>query len=556
MPGTANPDWFNATNPLDLIPDTDDPHGMGERFLRLVSNFKLTQGTAAGLTFGAVALPWQQKLIRKVWGDTNADGEPMIRNVGVKIGKGSGKTSMAAAIACACVIDWHARRINTRAAVIIVSAGIEAANICFQHLREGIAADRHLVNKFKSNLSRRELTHIASGVVIRVIPPALEAAVGLRPGLVIGDEIHQASIVSKEFESVIDQLVRGGQNQEEFRYIAWTTAAVARPVGYYAKWLRRLRAIRDGELVDPATLPVLYEWPSQKLRPDLDIGDAHEWWRGMPSLRTKDNPKGTMDASALAAELREAADDADINGQATMELLLSQRLGMEAHDRDGGTGSTPLAQHWAACHDPDMRVRTGAPLFVGIDPSPGIDDPAAVVTVILDNDHYYAWSKQFLLRGAFDSAPRKLKEVYEQALEAGELELLESTTALELAIHGYCKSLRGNVSYSGDSRGLAGFARRFEERVGPYKSVAQDWTLRAALDYAGALAYDRRLHHGDQPLLSFNVGNVILDNGRIRKYDSSSAGVGSGKIDGCSAMLSAIQAAEAEPVWDVSAVIG
>jgi phage terminase large subunit-like protein len=160
-----------------------------------------------------------------------------------------------------------------------------------------------------------------------------------------------------------------------------------------------------------------------------------------------------------------------------------------------------------------------------------------------------------LTKEAFESAPRKLREVYDAALADDELVIVDSTISLEQAVFAYCRRLK-NATFGGDARGLAGFTRRFEESIAAYKAVPQNWELRASLEYTNGLAADRRIHHTGQPLLSYNVANVVYENGKMMKYDATSSGIGSGKTDGCMAMLSAIQIAESQPTWDVAGMIG
>ncbi len=561
MGPTANPQWYRVERAEDVLLPPTDPTGRGREFLDLTGNVIGTQGPVAGLRFEEFILPWQERTILRGWGDTNPSGNPAITEIGIKCGKGSGKSFFVASISIAQVIDWALRGINTRCHVIIVAAGVESALLVFNHAREAIAADPYLANKFRSNISRKEITHIASGIAIRAISPYMENAIGVRTGLLIADELHAASIESKEFAAVIDQLKRGGQNSEEFRQIGITTAAVARPEGYYKSWLQRMRAIRDGTLIDPSVLPVLFELPNAKVRPDIDAADSRFWFFGMPSMITQPGERGTMNAEAMERELIEAAQAADAEGPATMELLLSQRLGIEATDRAGGSGTTRLADYWAQCHDPAMIVPEHSPTFVAMDPSSGLDDPFALVVLMTSGGHYYVWSRQHLLRATYEQAPKRLKEVYDAAIKAEELFLFDSTSELEQAVLSYCRGLLrtlAGVRFGGDGWGLAGFAAKFANEVGAqFEIIPQNWQLPAALDRVSAVAHDRMLHHGNQPLLGANVANLILENGRLRKYDASSSGVGSAKIDGAMALISATQMAESGvPVMSTGGMIG
>jgi len=554
---TSNLEWFKAKQPTDLIPDTTDPQGRGERFVQLCGEFTLTQGEHAGKRLREVMLPWQEKLIRKIWGDTSPDGTRTISDVGLKIGKGSGKTTLMAAFCIASIIDWEVRGVNIGNQIVLVAANIASADLAFRHIREGIAFDQFLRKNFHPNLSKREMTYKPTGVTIRVIAPDLHNAIGLRPALVLADELHQAAVTSKDFSAVIDQLRKGGQNTQEFLFVGVTTAAVARPEGYYREWLNRLRAIRDGKQVNESTLPILFEFPNTNLRPDLDISMKDEWWRAMPSMRTKSNLLGTMDESALEKELQEALDDADINGSGAMELLLSQRLGLEVEERGGGSGRTHLAQYWGdnICALPKPSEH----LVVGLDPSSGLDDPFAVVSVWEDEDCYYTFSRQFLLRITFENSHKSIKSIYQKAIDQGELSLHESPSMMEDAVRAYCMDLMTrtpSANFCGDAAGLAGFKERFEETIATYKPIPQGWQLNAPLDRAGGLAYEKRLRHSGQPLLSANVANLIQENGRMRKFDAGSNGVGSAKIDGCMAMLSAILEISTTRRFDAAAICG
>jgi phage terminase large subunit-like protein len=240
-----------------------------------------------------------------------------------------------------------------------------------------------------------------------------------------------------------------------------------------------------------------------------------------------------------------------------MELLLSQRLGLEAEERGGGSGRTHLAQYWKEniCALPKPTDH----LVVGVDPSAGLGDPFAVVSVWEDNDCYYAFSRQFLLRVTFDSSHKTLKNIYQKAIDTGELSLHESPSVMEDAVRAYCLDLLAknpSAHFCGDAAGLAGFKERFEETIASYKSIPQGWQLNAALDRAGGLAFEKRMKHGGQPLLSANVANLVQENGKMRKFDASSNGVGSAKIDGCMAMLSAILEISTSRRFDASAICG
>jgi phage terminase large subunit-like protein len=339
---TANPNWASASKPTDLIPTTDDPHGRGARMVKLCGAYTITQGALHGQRFGDIMLPWQRDLIRYTFGHTDPSGHRVVQRVGLIIGKGSGKSILLAALALGVVKDSHQRNVNQRGLVLIVAAGLASAGVVFQAIHASVLSDEHLNGEFKSYTARRALVHGPTGIEIRVVPPDLCAAVGLRPVLLLIDEVHQAAVDSKDFSTVIDQLRRGmGNAGAEALEIAVTTAPAERSVGFYADWSRSMRAIRDGKAKDDSTLPVLYVWPTA--REDLDLEDETQWWRGMPSLIMEAGEPGTMDASMLRKELAQAQQD---EGGKSLELLLSQRMGIEPEERRTSQ-KAGLAGMWA-----------------------------------------------------------------------------------------------------------------------------------------------------------------------------------------------------------------
>lgn len=547
---TANPGWFNAKEPCDLIPDAVDADGNGLRMVNKAGLFLITQGPHAGRRFREVMLPWQAKVIRKTFGDG-------VQELCLKVGKGSGKTTMVAAITLACVMDWALRGVNTRAHVVAVAANVASADILAQHVIEAVALDEHLRGAFRTYVANRELIHKASGITLKIIPPDLSRAVGLRPALVVTDEIHAAADESKEFAAVVDQLRRGGMNWPDFLLIGITTAPTRRGKGYYQEWLNRARAVRDGRIVNPRLLPVLFEFPAVE-RPDLKVDDVAEWWRGMPSLITANNPLGTMHVDALLTELDEAVKDADINGSGKMELLLSQRLGIELTERGGGI--TPLSEYWGRQTVAVFPSDIGATVAVAMDPSSGIDDPFAVVITFSLNNVHYCRSYQWLTQEGYKRGNEHMRMVYDKAIASGELSLCSNDLEIQTEVFALCKSLQlrqpMGIMCGGDAAGLVGFTQRFEREVTSFYPIKQGWTLYASFEATIGMLHGGRLLHLGQPLLTENIHNLRNEGNRFYKDDGRASGQGFCKIDGAMALLSSIELLATKKVFDVSTMIG
>lgn len=470
----------------------------------------------------------------------------------------SGKSAMVAAIALGRVMLWVKNQEHRRGLVAVLAANVESARIVFGHINEAILADRHLKKAFKTNVQARSLTHIATGIVIQILPPKLNRAVGLRPGLLIVDEVHEAA-KGNEFEEALTQLRQGGKNWRDFCQISITTAPVDRGEGYYVDWLTRARAVRDGKVKNPRLLPALFEFPVLQ-RPDLDVENPKNWFFGMPSLITEPGGPGTMDAEAMRVELEEATQNLEITGTGDYQKLLSQRLGIEAEERQGG-GQTLLAEFWEA-NTIDIFPQSFESVVVAIDPSAGLADPFAVVMLGKVGGIYYAKARQWLTHEAYDRSNRGLRRIYDQAIKCGELRLAKTADDIAQeaidAAHEFGNCGQGWPIFGGDALGLAGFSEKARAAFGEYKPVPQGWQLMAAFEAAAGTAHSGALKHLGQPLFTANVKNLRIDNGRLRKADASYVGTDRGleKIDGAMALLSAIHLSENQESVDVTGMIG
>ena len=384
----------------------------------------LTQGQYAGQPFGDTMLPWQRELIRYIWGHTDANGDRITRTLFCKIGKGAGKSTFAAMLALCHVMDLAMRGEGYRGLVLLLSPTISTADSVMGHIVEAIKFDPELAGQFKSNVARRQITHVKSGIVLEIAPPRMDAVVGRRPICLLADEIHLMAAENRQFTQILDQIRKGGTNAGNlYLEILISTAPTDVAAGAYSELLTTARKQRDEGLGDGGRFcPILFEWPHD--RDDLDLEDPNEWWRGNPSAV----PDGTMALETLIEEY----DTAKRTGvPRNVALFLSQRLGIEPNQCRVGT-RTPLQEAWEGLPAPADPAHP--PSVVAIDPG-GQDDPGAVC---------YAWRteddgvgmrcQQYLTRQGLDRAGDALRAVYDQAIEAGELLIYDSGGALDDAM--------------------------------------------------------------------------------------------------------------------------
>ena len=545
---TANPEWMHATDAQSLVPELSHDDALAERFVILCGKFLLTQGPMAGRRLESCWLPWQRDSLKASY---------QARESLWVLGKGSGKSVSVAAFALGYTMLSAIEGINIRGLVAVVAPTVPAAKIVFSHILEAVLADDELRGLFRSNAQNRSLTHEASGIEIQILPCDMKAAVGRRPVLLIVDELHEVAQINAA-TPVINQFRQGGANWgRDFKVMSISTMPIQPPVGEFRRQLAYARSVRDGKIVDPDFLPLLFTFPLKE-RPDLNPLDASQWWRGMPSLRTADQP-GTMDAAELERELKQAGDADDLE---TFALSLSQRLGIERSDSDN-TAETILHARWGDCG----KIKPVSHDFcaIGVDAG-GMDDPMAVAIARRPDATQRSVQftvHQFLTQTGYERAPQNLRDTYDEAIKHKTLHIFERSESAQAAVFDLVTQATPDV-VGGDEHGITGFAELLHDATGcPFTSVPQTWVLSAALASLESRLLDDGVQHNFCPLLMVNVENLLVEetpqgNRRLKKRDNRLSGQGYAKIDGIIAVINAVQLLDehGSKAWDVGRFIG
>ena len=142
----------------------------------------LTQGRLAGQPFHL--LPWQRRFLKGAFQEGIADAA-------LSVGRGAGKTTFVAALACAAV---DGPLVLPRAESVVVSSSFEQSLICFRTALAFLEEKYPNVRarfRVQDSVNRASITDRASGAMIRLIGSDPKRAHGLAPALIIADEVAQ-----------------------------------------------------------------------------------------------------------------------------------------------------------------------------------------------------------------------------------------------------------------------------------------------------------------------------------------------------------------------------
>ena len=506
---------------LDLIPETADPTGRGERAWQIFSRLPIVEGPHAGVRIGEHSPPWQRKFVRLIFGHTDERGLRVLREVFALIAKKNAKSATCAALALTKLLLDEERREQ----VICLAATRTQARIVFDSMASMIRADATLGERFEVVDYRNIIKYGPTDSRVTAVAAELAATVGQGASLGIIDELHLLG-ASPRGGALVRQLRSGSIARAEPLMVSISTAPLERSEGVYQATYERAKRIVAGLEVDPAFFAWLCEAP-QGLNPE----DPATWVWTNPSIGY------TTTIERLEAELETARSD-----PAALRDYRSQHLSVPPELSAGTDRWIPVAQ-WNGVADDTLTLEgvltESYRLYCGVDRGQMDDLTALVVLGKKIDGQVLVWSHQWVSRAGYER--RHTVNDYDQFISRGELTLyeggnedLEQLVALVRQVQATGKlSLTGIDSFTAADTGDA-----LRDLV-DVQSVPQGWQLTGVIAWVERLIASRTLKHHGSSLLAWNVGNAHCERRGNATSVTKATVVGSAKIDGLAALFTA-----------------
>lgn len=506
---TSSPTWVFDGSPLP------DPLGYGERAVRFLKKLKHPKSRALGRPFEV--WPFMERIVRRVYGDTDENGLRRAQTVFLMLPRGNRKTTLGGGLALlhTCGPEQVPGGYN-----VVAAADREQARIAFAEARmikeEVQALDRAL----RINRSEHKILHPKSGSIFHALSSDGRTKHGSTPAFILADELHAWS------KTELWEALRTGMAKTPGS-ILWviTTAGRGRmnlcwPLYEYA------RKIQDGLVDDPGFLPILFESPA-----DVDWRSEAAWRAVNPGLA-----HGFPDLRGLRQLAREA-EERPADREAFRQFHLNVWL-------DGSAApwvEMSVYDEGAAAIDEDAL--NGEPCWIGVDLS-SVEDLTAVVAAFRAPGGGYIVLPRFFVP---EATLRKRQE-------------RDKLPYLDWAERGFLIATPGNVvdhdAVVGAIVDMAGRFRVMEVAIDRWNSTAVTTRLSAAgipvvqfgQGFASMAApikeleraiLSRSFQHGGHPVLRWNFGNVAVEQDAAgnRKFTKAAAAE---KIDGAVATVMAI----------------
>lgn len=343
-------------------------------------------------------LPWVNEIVAALFGSYDpVRKRRLITNYFLCVSKKNGKSMIAAAVMLTALI------LNTRAAgeFIILAPTKEAADNAYKPIREMILADADLTARFQEQQHYKTVTDRLNRATLKVVAADSATVTGKKAIGVFVDELHEFG-KSARAAAMLTEATGGITSRPEGFVFYCTTQSAEPPAGVFLDKLSYARKVRDGKVVDPRFLPVIYEFPGHML-----ASRAYESLEN--AYITNPNWGVSVDADVIAQKLQEAQEA----GEHAVRDVRAKHLNVEI-------GLNLRSDRWAGA---DFWEEAAIPVFsldellarcevctIGIDGG-GLDDLLGLVVLGREKGTgrwlcwAHAWAHEIVLERRKEIAP-------------------------------------------------------------------------------------------------------------------------------------------------------
>lgn len=324
---TALPDWEERiVSGLPMVACPPLFERSAEIAIKVFKALKLVD-VLGSPCIGEVTRQWVYDFVGAVFGAYDpVSKRRLIKEFFLLISKKNSKSTLAAGIMMTALI------LNERQSceLAIVAPTKEVANNSFNPLRDMIRADSELSAMFNISEHTKTITHRGTNATLKVIAAENDSLAGLKATYILIDELWVFG--KRQGASSMLREAKGGlASRPEGFVIQLTTMSNETPAGVFKEKLDYARDVRDGVVIDPEFLGVIYEFPQSLLENDEHL-DPENWYITNPNLGA------SVDESYLISEFNKAKVAPE---KAVLQDFLAKHLNVEI-------GLSLRANRWAA----------------------------------------------------------------------------------------------------------------------------------------------------------------------------------------------------------------
>lgn len=488
--------------------------------------------------------PWQEDMVRAVYGPIDEDGKRYCKQALLSIGRKNGKTALVAGLCMAHLCGPEAIR---NGQLYSVAFDRDQASILFRYMVAMIRMDEELDNRLNIRDSVKEIVDPVSGSIYKALSSESKSKHGKSSSFLAFDELAQFGSDRELYDVMMSST---GAHEEPLAWVFSTQSpsdqAVLSELVDYGK------RVKTGEIHDPTFISFLYEVPEptdEEATAGYDPAwDEERWKEANPALGDFRSLEEMRNYAAKARVMPTAE-------ASFRNLYLNQRVAALHH-------FLPPAV-WRACASAvNPEALEYGRIYGGLDLSGKNDLTALVLDAVYGEEHhvfpwfwtpkdnihersdrdrvpYAAWADQ----GFLEAVPGKTIHYGFVAHKIADLHAKHSFHELRFD-RWRIEDLQRELTDIGCDCYLKGKEDPPSDEALPLVPHGQGYKdMNPAVESLEDLVTEERLCHGGHPVLTMCASNVVVQkdpagNRKMAKDKST------GRIDGIVALAMAVNGAE------------
>ncbi len=495
-----------------MLPDSRYDKNAADYAVAFIENLRHTKGVWAGKSFQL--LPWQEQIIRDVFGILKPNGYRQFNTAYVEIPKKNGKSELAAAVALLLTCGDG----EERAEVYGCAADRQQASIVFDVAADMVRMCPALSKRVKIMASTKRLVYVPTNSFYQVLSAEAYSKHGFNIHGVVMDELHV-----QPDRRLFDVMTKGsGDARMQPLYFLITTAGTdTHSICYEVH--QKAKDILEGRKQDSTFYPVIYGADEND-----DWTDPNVWMKSNPSLGIT---IGIDKVETACASAKQNPSEENSFRQLRLNQWVKQSvrwMPMDKWDECGGAVNEFELEGRACYAGLDLSSTSDLTAMVLV--FPPVDDndkyivvpyfwlPADTMKLRVRRDHvmYDNWEKQGFLHTTEGNV------VHYGFIEQYILRLGERYNIREIAYDRWNATMMVQA-LEDDGFTMVPFGQGFRDMSPPTKELMR-------------LVLERKINHGGHPVLRWNMDNAFVrtdpaGNLKIDKEKSTE------KVDGAVALV-------------------
>jgi phage terminase large subunit-like protein len=494
-------------------------------------------------TFGEACEDWVFDFVAAIFGAYDAEaGRRLITEFFLLISKKNTKSTLAAGVMVTALLrNWR-----LSAELLILAPTKEVADNSYKPAADMIRADDELKDLLHVQDHLRTITHRTTNATLKVVAADSDTVSGKKASFILIDELWIFGSKPKA-DAMLKEATGGLVSRPEGFIVYLSTQSDAPPAGVFADKLSYARDVRDGKVIDPQFLPVIYEFPAEMVAKAAYL-DPRNFYVTNPNIGR------SVSQEWLERELRkELAKDA--GARATFFAKhLNVEIGMNLR-----ANRWPGAEFWDQRADASLTLdevlRRSEAVVVGIDGG-GLDDLFGLVVLGRDREakDWLAWCHAWCHDGVLERR-QSIATLLRGFERDGDLTIVGDELGDISGIIGIIEQVKDAgllASVAVDPAGLGELIDALAEidvtqEAGLLIGAPQGYAMMNAIKTAERRVANGTLRHSGSPMLSWAVSNLKIEP-TATAIRASKQNAGDAKIDPVMALFDAVTVMSRNPV--------